>query len=186
MMGRSNAKPVERISVKVAERLWSWVGRGDADSCWLWTGKTSQNGYGQFSIDGAKYRPHRIAFALAHGSTPASAIVCHSCDNRLCCNPNHLFLGSDATNAADRTAKGRSCWGERSARSALTVSDVIEIRRRSADGWRVGALAAEYGLSPASISEIRTGRSWALAGGPILPPTRKGRQPKKLAGGVAA
>ena len=80
---------------------------GKTDSCWEWTGAQFANGYGAFQVNGKTVRAHRFAWELAHGPIPEGIRVLHHCDNRLCCRPDHLFLGTDADNAADKIAKGR-------------------------------------------------------------------------------
>lgn len=79
--------------------------RGD---CWEWLGTTTQNGYGQISIKHKRYRPHRVAMHLWHNfDLESPLLVCHKCDNKLCCNPAHLFVGTQSDNMKDCKAKGR-------------------------------------------------------------------------------
>lgn len=84
--------------------------------------------------------------------------VCHRCDNPVCVNPNHLFLGTPADNAADMVAKGRHCAGQLNRRAKLTDAQVIAIR---ADKRLQKQIAADYGVTLAAISHIKTGRRWA-------------------------
>ena len=80
-----------------------------ANGCWLFQLKARSNkGYAQITVEGNKTRAvHRVAWAAAHGPIPAGMHVLHRCDVRHCCNPDHLFLGTNADNVADKVAKGR-------------------------------------------------------------------------------
>jgi DNA-binding transcriptional regulator YiaG len=84
--------------------------------------------------------------------------VCHLCDNRLCVNPEHLFLGTQRDNVADMIAKGRQARGQRNGRSKLTAEDIERIRTPS--GVTCHALAAQFGVSHQHISHIRRGNGW--------------------------
>lgn len=80
----------------------------DANGCWIWQGTFSLNGYGQTSFQGNPWRSHRLAFFLAKGAIPDGHDVCHSCDIRACCNPDHLWTGTRKENMRDCSAKGRA------------------------------------------------------------------------------
>lgn len=78
--------------------------------CLEWPGKTV-DGYGHIMVQRKTHRVHRLAWTLTHGD-PAPLHVLHRCDNRRCANLDHLFLGTNADNVADKVAKGRhGNWG---------------------------------------------------------------------------
>ena len=147
------------------QRFWTRVDRsGGGDSCWPWTG-ACRVGYGAVAWCGRVEGTHRVAWTLSHGPIPDGMHVLHRCDVRPCCNPSHLFLGTNADNISDRMAKGRRGGGgppgERSGMARLTADRVREIRRRyAAGGISQRALAAEFGVSKGAVKHVLSGRTW--------------------------
>lgn len=78
-------------------------------TCWIWIGSVSSNGYGTLGINGKSLRAHRVSWMLANGRNELHRweFICHSCDNPLCVNPSHLWLGDAKANMSDCIAKGR-------------------------------------------------------------------------------
>ncbi len=90
------------------ERFWTKVARCATDECWLWMGARNRTSYGQVRAHNKTMLAHRVAWELANGPILEGWRVCHRCDNSSCCNPAHLWLGTDADNVADCEAKGRA------------------------------------------------------------------------------
>lgn len=92
-------------------RFWAKVAVAGPDECWEWTASKTQHGYGQIMVTASPRkitRAHRAAWVLTCGPVPDGMVVCHRCDNPGCCNPAHLFVGTQLDNIADMVAKGRN------------------------------------------------------------------------------
>lgn len=109
-MPRNYPKPIRALSVEEIALFWSKVQRGSVDECWPWTAGLN-TGYGCFSIDSESFGSHRIAKFLVTGINPSDCVL-HKCDNRKCCNPNHLFDGTLQDNVVDMVTKGRGASGD--------------------------------------------------------------------------
>lgn len=143
--------------------FWKKVTINDLFECWTWNGSTTgKSGYGQMKWDGRLQVASRVAWRIAHGVIPKDLFVLHKCDNRLCVNPNHLFLGTTQDNADDMKAKGRSPvnLGEINPSAKLKESQVIEIRNRYKRGERQFALGKEYGVTRQAIWRVVHNVNW--------------------------
>lgn len=183
-LGLSVVEAIADAPFPVAPRFWGRVERHGPDDCWPWMGCRDRWGYGSVGIRRRLYVSSRVAWALGHGSDPGDLLVCHTCDNPACCNPAHLWLGTNADNSADRAAKGRTGkWrstqgrirgdgyrpnkhghgraygprGETHPSAKLTAQQVLTIRNDPRGGRK---LAAEYGVSRSTIHYARTGKNW--------------------------
>lgn len=128
-----------------------------ANGCWHWNGATNNKGYGQITVAGKRASTHRVAFEVSVRKLNDGEQVLHRCDNPLCINPAHLFVGTPAINSMDKIAKGRHAHGERIATAKLTAKQVLEIRRSRA---LQSQLAATYGVTQSAISRVRNGARW--------------------------
>lgn len=138
--------------------------------CWEWTRYIRPAGYGMVGIPG-QYRTidaHRASWMVHRGPIPDGLFVCHTCDNRKCINPDHLWLGTHQDNIDDMVRKGRSprSCGEASGMAKLTTEQVAEIRRRYVKGIhparRTGGspteLAAEFGITKQYVWQLAAGK----------------------------
>jgi hypothetical protein len=140
-------------------RFWKHVAKG-GDACWLWTGSVRPDGYGQVTLGGRNNLVPRAMWVITNGPIPGGLNVCHSCDNPTCCNPAHLFLGTQQANVLDMVAKRRHAIGAKHGLSKLTEAQVVEMRNRHAQGERVGVLAKNYGVSPATVCRVVHRNGW--------------------------
>lgn len=127
--------------------------------CWEWKGYRTRDGYGQKRINGKKHQLHRLAYEWANGLFPKELLVLHRCDNPPCVNPNHLFLGTQADNVADRVSKGRSSMGVGRYNSKLTHAQILTIRAAKGHGV-LARIAREFGISHSNAYRIRLGKAW--------------------------
>ncbi len=126
------------------------------------------NGYPRVRHFGKRWRANRLVWTLERGPIPEGLFVCHQCDNPLCVNPDHLFLGTQADNIRDASAKGRlagrgdSRRGERNHAAKFTDEEVRLIRQRVASGEAtINDIAGTYGVDRHTISYMIHRRTWA-------------------------
>jgi hypothetical protein len=145
-------KRLVKSSKPLAERFWPRVDK--TDGCWLWTGRQLPRGYGH--ILGAQRKnvlTHRVSWELTYGPIPAGLDVLHRCDNPPCVRPDHLFLGTDADNIADRITKGRP-------RSKMTVAVVRQARELYRAGQPLAELAEAHGVSETAVRHAAMRITW--------------------------
>lgn len=139
----------------IKDRFWDKVAKSGS-GCWVWTA-SGKNGYG--CLDG-KYA-HRLSYQWHKGEIPEGMQVMHSCDNRLCVNPDHLSLGTNKDNSNDMMAKGRHRTtpksGESAHNSRLTKEAVRQIRASTAP---ISFLAKVHGVHKTTISDVRRNKTW--------------------------
>lgn len=135
-----------------------WKRIEKTDACWNWVGEKDGGGYGRTRWEGKCHKAHRIAWRLLRGKIPAGLFVLHHCDNRSCCNPEHLYLGTQADNMRDmverKRRKGIGC-GEKNGRSKLTQEQAEAICLLYAAGqMSQQKIANQFGVSQFAVSAI--------------------------------
>lgn len=128
-------------------RFWAKVDK--SGECWEWTGSTGSHGYGQIKWGARPKLAHRISWEMHHGRPPCACVL-HTCDNRKCVNPAHLFDGTNADNMGDKAKKGRAA-------KKLNAATVLEIRKSKVG---IATLGRKYGVAKQTIWDIRKGITW--------------------------
>jgi len=153
------------------ESAWKYVDKREPDECWPWTGRI--NRYGVYGVKRKYYRAHRIIYFLTNPGaislklqgkySKESRLILHTCDNPICCNPKHLYLGSNKENARDRSVRKGNYWKVSTDAPAakLTADQVRHIRQLRKDGLLFREIAEKYGLSYSCITHIANRKHYA-------------------------
>jgi len=149
----------------ILARFFSRVDYGTASECWEWTHLQNSTGYGRFSLSDKTHLAHRVSYQIFVASIPEGKVVCHQCDNRLCVNPAHLWLGTQSDNISDAVKKGRihrpDTRGAQNGNTPLTEPDVVAIKRALGAGSRQKDLAQSFCVDVSTISNIKLGKTWS-------------------------
>lgn len=156
--------PEDQKAVSIA-RFYASIKPGAPHECWPWTSGHTPKRYGIFSIRGRgkeriQFRATRFAVYLHTGKFPDSdQLVCHKCDNPICVNPAHLFVGTPKDNAQDMILKGRDgIRGEKHPKSKLTADMVRQIRAMPGSH---ASLARRFFVHETIIARVRRRQLWA-------------------------
>jgi hypothetical protein len=143
----------------MVKRLLSRVIRDAATECWNWQGARAIGGYGSIRHNRHNWMVHRVSWIHHYGVVPDNIMVLHHCDNPSCCNPAHLFLGTNDDNMKDMARKGRANrpFGEKNGRTHLTAEMVMKIMK---DNRLQREIAVDYGIARSSVSRIKLGKPW--------------------------
>lgn len=151
------------------DNFWTKVQKKGTNDCWEWQGAKTSSGYGNLSWHGLHVQAHRVAYYLALGGIKLHTkfrqegrakkyrrFVLHTCDNRACCNPKHLFLGSMRANQLDAYAKGRKVQPRSGHANAKLTGDQVRTIRNMYDmgAYQQKQLAKEFGVSQRAISLV--------------------------------
>lgn len=140
------------MAPRLSPDFWANVDVRGPDECWHWLRSVRSDGYGQIRINGRPDRAHRQAYRIAKGEIPEGLFVCHTCDNRLCCNPAHLWLGAAVENVRDMIAKKRN-----RPPTKLTPADVLAIRKMRTEGTPRQTVARDFGIHISIVDRIMNG-----------------------------
>lgn len=116
-----------------------------------------RNGYPVARVNDRVWAVHRKIYVAIHGPLSSDVVVRHTCDDRECCNPEHLVAGTHAQNVADRVARSRSAIGRAHGKAKLTERNVIDIRA-SSDSTCM--LARRFGVNHKTIADVRNRVHW--------------------------
>lgn len=173
----------------IIDRFWSKVDVKGEDDCWQWhgtimhpRGKHGRGGYGNIYVNGGKMLAHRLSWVIANGSIPEGLWVLHTCHNRACVNPTHLYVGTAKDNTRDAIVRGTQykhqfpkgqthnkghtrSRGELNSQAKLTELEVREIRSLYSTGnYTQTELGRRYGVTPPQISHIVNLKTWQYLG----------------------
>lgn len=125
--------------------------------CILWNKAKDKAGYGVSWLNGKYIRAHVKAFKLSKGDIPVGLLVRHTCDNRACCNPEHLVLGTYKDNSQDMVTRNRQAKGEQVGTSKLTEDIIKMIRSMNGTSRQI---AEFFGCSKTQVLSIKNNTSW--------------------------
>lgn len=150
----------------VIVRFFSKISIKSGDECWNWNSTLTHQGYGHFTLNGKKVMAHRLVYFIFNGVLPLydengkEIFVLHRCDNRVCCNPSHLYIGTHQDNMRDRQERKGTVRGEQNGKSIFNNNQVYEIKELIARGFPNNKIASLYNTSRQTINAIRKGISW--------------------------
>ena len=145
------------------ERFWLKVKK--TKQCWWWVGGKRGGKYGGILLHAnppVGAYAHRASWIIHFGAIPKGLCVLHKCDNPLCVNPEHLFIGTQKDNMKDTASKGRRAVqrGEQCSNVKLSVVDVLEISKQHASGVKSKKIAMCFSIRPDTVQGIVARRSW--------------------------
>lgn len=153
------------MRVPIEDRFWQRMDKptGD-DGCWIWQG-SHRGKYGSAFYQGKRMGAHQLSYILTNGPIPDGLEVCHSCDNPLCCNPSHLWIGTHFQNMHDCIQKGRfnagKVIGTDQHSCKLDDTKVREIRVLLDAGVSQRKIARQYHVTQPLVAQIKKRQIWA-------------------------
>ncbi len=146
----------------IRECLELGFNKGKVDDCWPWLKAIDHGGYGNLWWIDSHCKAHRVSYEVFVSPIPSGKLVCHSCDNRCCVNPAHLFLGTQKDNVQDCLKKGRFRigHGEENHNAKITKKIAQKIKKMIACGYKVRVIADECNTTKNIINNIKYGYTW--------------------------
>jgi hypothetical protein len=141
--------------VPLTKRFWDKVNQ--IEGCWLWTAGVKNNGYGGFRLNNQTINAHRAAWLMVNGEIPKGLLVLHRCDNKLCVNPDHLYLGTHRDNMRDAVERLCMNQGKKNGNSTLTEAIVLKIRKAHGSCRKLANL---FGIAPQTVNNIKLRQRW--------------------------
>lgn len=149
----SRKKPNDRFDAK--------VDKSSENGCHIWIGGKVAGGYGHFRLNKKMISAHRYSFIRTKGPIPDGMMVCHSCYNNSCVNPEHLFVDTHANNMKRMKEDGRLAKGENHGASKLNDAKVKYVRKLYREGLSIKDIAKMHNVNPVTISKVISGQRWS-------------------------
>jgi hypothetical protein len=130
------------------------------DGCWLWKGGKVSSGYGRFKYFGESFSAHRLSWVLFRGSIPNGKFILHKCNNPICVNPDHLYIGDQFQNMQDRKINHKYFSGESHFNAKFTNKEVMSIRNLYAEGMGSCKIGKMYQVNRSTILRIAKERTY--------------------------
>lgn len=151
-------EPNQGKQLQIPERVLNAVEK--TETCWVWTKGKLAGGYGQVVVDKQKWTAHRLFYSVYKGPIPEGKLICHTCDNPSCVNPEHLYCGTHTENNRDTYTRDRM-----PIRHGDAAINVVKLSREAALEIKYSALtskelAQKHQIHQSQVSRIRNGHTW--------------------------
>lgn len=148
------------LVLSIKDRLSSLSKVNELTGCIEWVASLSKDGYGKMDIHRRTMRSHIVSYREHKGEFPEGMQVLHTCANRKCINPEHLYIGTHKQNMKDMIRDGNYAYGSRHGRAKIKEADVHEIHLSASKGITRKSLAHKFDLSVTVVGHILTGKLW--------------------------
>lgn len=146
-----------RTRTSIYDRLDDKFIVDEVTGCWVWVGAVASSGYGKIGAGGKwgkTISAHRVAWEKVHGEVPGKLQVLHRCDNKLCVNPQHLWVGTQVDNIQDCISKGRIKT------TKLTKDQVVMIRSNYQKGVGTTEISRALNVHQTTIQRVVSRKTW--------------------------